>query len=68
MKFACIALFAVVLSGCAQLSSQLGAYGLADGRTTLTPSAPNPTRFDPYPLDAGKDCIRTPSPLCSGGG
>jgi hypothetical protein len=63
MKFAWIALlvpFAAVLSGCAQLNSQLGAYGLAGGTPTLT-------RPDPYPLDQGKDCMRAASPQCSNG-
>jgi hypothetical protein len=68
MKFAWIAVFATVLSGCSQFGSQLGAYGWAGGTPTLRPSDQTSTRFDPYPLDQGKDCIRTPSPLCSGGG
>jgi hypothetical protein len=71
MKFAWIALivtFAAALSGCSQLSSQLGAYGLASGTPTLTRSDPTLTRSDPYPLDQGKDCMRTASPQCGNGG
>jgi hypothetical protein len=67
MKFAWIAMFAAALSGCSQLSSQLGAYGLATGAPTLSPPDQTSTRYDPYPLDQGKDCFRIPNRLCSGG-